>query len=369
VAFVLSGGGNLGAVQIGMLRALAEREIVPDVVLGCSVGAMNGAAYCARPTLAGVGLIQEHWTGLAVGSLMPASRIPNAVQLVRKGTSIHRDDGLRAAIETMLGPSRRFDQLEVEFQCVATEVELATGHWFSEGLLTTAILASAALPIVFPPVSIDGKTFVDGGVVDNVPIARAVELGCREIYVLHVGLHGRPEAEIRRPIDAALQAYWIARNSRFARDLASLPDDVEAIVLPPGQRPDIRFDDFSQTQELIEQGYENSSAFLEGRAAVVAGDRRRSTELLRPVQRLVLSARQSGWMQAVRRAADDPEGAIIGPATRENPIVGVPAQDSDDGSHEPGTDGSGNGTSDMTVTRGTNAVSSRSAPRRPDQSD
>ena len=102
-------------------------------------------------------------------------------------------------------------------------------------------------------VRIGGRRYIDGGVVDNVPLARAVELGAKRIYVLHVGLHGRPNAEVRRPLDAALIAYWIARNHRFARDLSALPKSVEAIVLPPGDRPDIRYDDFGQTTDLIEQ--------------------------------------------------------------------------------------------------------------------
>ena len=85
VAFVLSGGGNLGAIQVGMLRALAERDIVPDVVLGCSVGALNGAGFAADPTLAGVERLEQHWHATTSHTLMPSSRIPSAVQLLRKG--------------------------------------------------------------------------------------------------------------------------------------------------------------------------------------------------------------------------------------------------------------------------------------------
>lgn len=309
VAFVLSGGGNLGALQVGMLRALTEHGIVPDVVLGCSVGAMNGAAFALDPTAAGVERLQEHWNA-GKEDLVPSSRLPPLLQMVRKGESLHSNDSLRRGLELLLGATRRFEDLALPFECVAAEVETAEEHWFAEGYLVPAVLASAALPAVFPVVTIEGRHFVDGGVLDNVPVSHAVELGCREIYVLHVGRHGRPDAEIRRPLDAAMQAYWVARNGRFARDLAALPDGVDAVILPPGGRPELRYDDFSRTDELIAQGYENAMPFLDERAAVEA-DRRRTGELLRPLERWMVSARNRSWRQDARRAAVDPAGGVV----------------------------------------------------------
>jgi NTE family protein len=311
-AFVLSGGGNLGAIQVGMLRALVEREVEPDVVLGCSVGALNGAAYALAPTRAGVRRLEEYWTASRSYTLMPSSRMPSVVQLVRKGESLHSSDGLRSSLESLLGTTRRIEELSVPFECVAAEVDTAAEVWFQEGFLVQAVLASAALPAVFPSVVIDGRRYLDGGVVDNVPISRAVQLGCREIYVLHVGPHGRPDAAVRRPIDAALQAYWVARNGRFARDLAELPDGVEAVILPPGRRPDIRYDDFTQTRDLIRQGYENSVRFLDERSAELA-EAGRARDLLRPLERLRVSARSRAWLQAAREAAVDPQGAVLHP--------------------------------------------------------
>lgn len=307
VAFVLSGGGNLGAIQVGMLRALAERSIVPDVVLGCSIGALNGAAFAAAPSEDGVAKLEDHWLH-ATDNVMPSSRIPSAVQLLRKGASLHRNEGLRQGIEALLGERREFEDLELAFQCVAVDVDRAVESWFDRGALVSAILASAALPAVYPPVVIEGRRYVDGGVVDNVPIARAVELGCRTIYVLQLGPHGRP-AEIKRPLDGALMAYWVARNSRFARDLASLPTRVEAVILPPGERPDLKYDDFSRTAELVAQGYRNSARFLDERADQI-GERRRPGELLAPIGRLVLSARSRSLRRA-QQVAESPEGAIL----------------------------------------------------------
>jgi NTE family protein len=280
-AFVLSGGGNLGAIQVGMLRALAERDIVPDVVIGCSVGALNGAAYAADPTLLGIRRMESLWQDIAAPDLMPSSRMPGPLQLIRKGSSLHTNDGLRETIEGLLGHREQFSQLELPFHCVATEVDGAVERWFTEGPLVDPILASAALPAVYPAVEIDGQRFIDGGVVDNVPISRAVDLGAKKIYVLHVGLHGRPDAAVRRPIDAAMIAYWIARNYRFARDLEQLPKSVEAVVLPPGDRPDIKYDDFGQTAELVAQGYRNSTDYLDELSAAEAAEPKLADRLRR----------------------------------------------------------------------------------------
>jgi NTE family protein len=308
-AFVLSGGGNLGAIQVGMLRALVEHGVVPDVVVGCSVGALNGGAFALSPDHQGVDRLVEHWRSVGQYQLMPTSRIPPALQLVRKGVSLHDNDGLRASLESLVGRDRRFEDLRIPFECVAVDVDRAVEKWFTEGPIIPAVLASAALPGVYPPVELDGRRYADGGIVNNVPITRAVELGCREIYVLHVGPHGRPDHELKRPLDGLVLAYWVARNSRFARDLADLPDGVEAVILPPGQRPELRFDDFTQTDELVAQGYRNASEFLTARAAEL--EQRAGADRLGPLERLISSARNRGWYKAAEQAASDPGGAVL----------------------------------------------------------
>jgi NTE family protein len=304
---VLSGGGNLGALQVGMLRALVEAGISADVVLGCSIGAVNGAAFARSPDEQGIERLVAFWTRPESGErVMPGSRLPPLVQLLRKGESLHSPDGLRSRLEWLYGPDADFEDLAVPFQCVAAEVETAAETWFDSGPLVPPIMASSSLPAVYPATTIDGRRYLDGGVVNNVPVARAVELGCREIIVLHVGLHGRPDARIRRPLDAALEAYWVARNARFANDLMNLPAGIEAIILPPGERPDIRYDDFSQSAELIARGHRNAAAFLADRAREL--DRRGTAGALDRLRDGVLSRR---WVADARRAAVDPGGAVL----------------------------------------------------------
>jgi NTE family protein len=311
-AFVLSGGGNLGALQVGMLRALVELGIEPDVVLGCSVGAINGAAFAVQPGVAGVERLEEFWTRPDGAEVMPGSRLPPIVSMLRRGEALHSGEGLRIRLGELFGAGATFEDAVVPFQCVAADVDSAVETWFDEGPLVPPVTASAAMPAVFPVVEIEGRRYLDGGAVNNVPISRAVELGCREIVVLHVGLHGRPDATIRRPLDAALQAYWVARNARFANDLANLPDGVEAIILPPGERPDLRFDDFTQSAELIRRGYRNALRFLERRTAELEAHPG-------PVDRLRSGIRQRTWIQEVRRAVVDPEGAVVRGDRGEDP--------------------------------------------------
>lgn len=327
VAFVLSGGGNLGAIQVGMLRALWERDIRADVVLGCSVGALNGAAYAADPSGYGLSQLERVWRSMRSPDVMPSSRIPSALQLVRRGESLYPSTGLRHSIESFLGGRDTFEELQIPFQCVATDVDRAVEHWFTEGPLVEPILASAALPSVYPMVHIGDRRYVDGGVVDNVPLARAVELGAKQIYVLHVGLHGKPNATVRRPLDAALMAYWIGRNHRFARDLAALPRNVKAVVLPPGDRPELRYDDFTQTDELMEQGYRGASGHLDDLARAEADepglaerlrlDAFKSAEWWRVLERRRASGVHSSTSEAGPVDTDDADDAALAEAVDE----------------------------------------------------
>lgn len=266
VAFVLSGGGNLGAIQVGMLRALVERGVRADIVLGCSVGALNGAAYAADPTPEGIGRLETLWRNIDDDAVMPSSWLPTQLMLARRRPAVHDSAGLRALVSEALGVDR-FDALRVPFQCVATAVEPATEAWFSEGPLVDPIMASAALPGIFPLVTIGDLRYMDGAVVNDIPVTRAHELGARTIYVLHVGTLDRPWLDPKRPYDVMVQAYWIARRHRYHEDLAALPPRVNVIVLPVGSPPRLKYNDFSHSDELITQAYAATAGLLDAAPA------------------------------------------------------------------------------------------------------
>jgi NTE family protein len=168
-----------------------------------------------------------------------------AARLARSRTHVQSIEPLRELVTRLLSV-RSFEELPVHFECVAACIERAAEHWFADGSLVDAILASAAVPGILPPVEIDGEHFVDGGIVNSIPIERAVQLGAGVIYVLHVGRVDRKLEPPRNLIEVAMVAFEIARRHRFARDMASLPDGVVAHVLPTGEENPPRFSDLSQ---------------------------------------------------------------------------------------------------------------------------
>ncbi|MBI4261424.1 MAG: patatin-like phospholipase family protein, partial [Actinobacteria bacterium] len=182
VAFVLGGGGYMGAHEVGMLRALLERDIRPGLVVGASVGALNGVAVAADPTLGAVDRLEEVWRNLTASGVFGGSVVERATTLAQSRTHLHSNRPLRELLERLL-PVSRFEDLAVPFQCVAASIERAAERWFSEGPLVPAILASTAIPGILPPVAVEGEHFIDGGVVNSIPIDRAVELGARVVYV------------------------------------------------------------------------------------------------------------------------------------------------------------------------------------------
>lgn len=267
-AFVLGGGGNLGSMQVGMLRALVERDIIPDLVLGCSVGAINGAGFAHDPTLSGVARLEEDWRSVTTEQICPSSRLAGPWSLLKKGDALYPNDGVRKMIEDGV-PARTFEDLTLPFQCVATSLSEEREVWFQSGELIEPILASAALPGVFPPVVIHGVRYIDGGIVDNVPVQRAFDLGAERLFVLHVGNFRRPRPEPKRPIDILLQAFSIGRSYRFHLDMTRVPESVEVVVLPavaPSQK--LRYDDFDHCADLIGPAYLAAASYLDRRAEI-----------------------------------------------------------------------------------------------------
>jgi NTE family protein len=139
-------------------------------------------------------------------------------------------------------------------EVVTTSLTDGRERWISRGPAVEAILASSAIPAMFPPVTIDGDVLIDGGVVNNVPISRALTARCDRIYVLLCGpLHYHPQPP-RRPAEAVLTAFFVAVHARFVRELAALPPGIEVIVFSGGGEPAAQYRDFSATESLIEEG-------------------------------------------------------------------------------------------------------------------
>jgi NTE family protein len=232
VGFVLGGGGPLGAYEVGMLQALLEHGVTPDVVVGTSIGALNGAAIAYEPTIEMVEKLKDTWLTLGERHIFD-SPLGRAANLVRQGTHLHSNVGLRRLIHRLL-PVDRFEDLKVPFHCVAASIERAAEQWFSEGPLTDAILASAAVPGLLPPVEIKGEHYVDGGIVNSIPVDKAVQLGATELYILQVGRIEHPLEPPKTLLQVAMVAFEIARRHRFAREIAQMPAGVVSHLLPTG---------------------------------------------------------------------------------------------------------------------------------------
>ncbi|RKR88192.1 NTE family protein [Micromonospora pisi] len=233
VAFVLGGGGVLGAVEVGMLRALFRAGIRPDLVIGTSIGAVNGALVAADPTEAVTNRLVRLWASPEASEVYGDS-VARQLRRFAARTHLHSPRPLRRLLESEIGERTTFADLKVPFRCCAASIERAAEHWFSSGPVVDAVLASASVPGLLPPSEIDGEHFVDGGIVNSIPIGEAVDCGAKQIFVLQVGRIERPLSPPRRPWEIAQVAFEIARRHRFAREMAALPDDVDVHVLPTG---------------------------------------------------------------------------------------------------------------------------------------
>ena len=233
-AFVLGGGGVWGAAEVGMIRALTESSIEPDLILGTSIGALNGAVMADYPGFEGVEKLVSFWKRAASTDLFESGLLARAKRVASLKAAIHETYEMRRIIEEAIHPETMFEDLPIPFQCVAASVEKFAEHWFDSGPVVDALLASAAVPALFPPVEIDGEHFYDGGLVDSVPLGRAIELGADVVYVLQVGRIESPLRPPERLWEAGLVSFEIARRHRFATTMRSLPEDVDVHLLPTG---------------------------------------------------------------------------------------------------------------------------------------
>ncbi|MDY7102445.1 MAG: patatin-like phospholipase family protein [Actinomycetota bacterium] len=270
-AFVLGGGGKWGAVEVGMLQALTDAGIRADRVLGTSIGAINGAAYCADPTAEGLDRLERLWRDAAELRVFGGSLIGRARDLVRMRHALIDPAPLADLLRRTL-PTERIEDLGVPFACVAACIERAAERWFDHGPLVEALMASSAVPGLFPPVEVDGEHHYDGGLVDSVPVSRAIAAGATTVYVLQVG---RLEAPLRPPErihETALIAFEIARRHRFATTMANLPSGVRVHVLPSANpvgfddRRQLRFSSLGDASGLVASARAATEAYLDGEA-------------------------------------------------------------------------------------------------------
>jgi NTE family protein len=274
-AFVLGGGGLLGAAEVGMLRALIESGVVPDLVIGSSIGAANGALVAQDPSLEGLARLESLWSDADEGPFAGTwyERAATVARTaVRTRTALYTADALQDLLERELR-TERIEDLAVPFQCCAASVERAEEHWFESGPIIPAVLASSAVPGLFPAYEIDGEHFVDGGIVNSIPLDRARKAGAERVFVLQVGRIEQPLTPPSNPLEVGLVAFEIARRARFAASLRRAAElELEVHVLPTGgsaprynDRASLGYSDTSLIPQRIAMAYNASTAYLQDR--------------------------------------------------------------------------------------------------------
>jgi NTE family protein len=263
-AFVLSGGAGLGAIQVGMISALYERGIEPDLIVGTSVGAVNGAFIASRPFIpATTDELAEIWRRLDRGQIFPLNPVTGFLGFFGARRHLVPERGLRDLLVEHI-EFARLEKATVPFHVITTDVLTGSEVRLSWGPALDAVMASAAIPGVFPPVDWDGRHLMDGGIANHAPISDALELGAERIYLLSTGIASDLAEPPHGALGMLLHSMSLLLVRRLQVEVELLADRAELIVLPPPAQPGVSPIDFSRSDELIQRGRDESRRYLEG---------------------------------------------------------------------------------------------------------
>jgi NTE family protein len=268
-AFVLSGGGSLGAVQVGMLQALAARKVTPDFFVGASVGALNAAFVGGHgfndETLGGLARV---WSRVRRQDVFPISPARPVLAIAGARPSLCSTAGLERLLAANL-PMTRLEDALIPVHVVATDVLTGRDALLSSGPAAEAVMASAAIPAVFPAVEIDGRALFDGGVVNNTPISHAIDLGADRVVVLPTGYACALDEAPRSALASAVHALTLLVQQRLVLDVTAAHHRVELVVLPPLCPLAVSASDFRHGDELVRRARNAAGAWLDEGGAKV----------------------------------------------------------------------------------------------------
>jgi NTE family protein len=261
VAFVLGGGGSLGAVEVGMLQALTERRVTPDLVIGTSVGSLNGAVIALNPEGA-ANRLSHAWARITRNQIFPGGLIGQARTLQHSRTHLFPNTGLAEVIADFIGPTTTFSDLALPFAAVTMDVATAAPHVIDSGPLLSALLASAAIPGIFPPVHHGGLTLYDGGVVANVPLRQAMDMGARSLVVLDCTFPGHLIPPPESFAETLLFTAMATMRCQVALEAPLVAEHIPVVYLPGPAACRCSPFKFDSTELLIEGAYEAALSFL-----------------------------------------------------------------------------------------------------------
>jgi NTE family protein len=258
-AFVLAGGGSLGAIEVGMLAALTDADVHPDFVVGTSVGAANAVWFALHPS--DVDSLAARWVSLRRTDIFPLRPLRGLLGLFGFRDHLVPQSGLRRLLERSLGRIDLTGTL-LPVHVGATDVLSGAEVLLSKGDAVSAVLASTAIPAVFPPLYLDGRYLMDGGAVNNNPVSHAVELGADRVWVLPTGYACALTSPPRGAIGVALQALTLLVNHRLALDVERYRDVVDLRVVPSLCPLQVSPGDFTRARELIDAAFASTHDWL-----------------------------------------------------------------------------------------------------------
>jgi NTE family protein len=262
VGYVLGGGGSLGAVQIGMLQALGERDLPPDIVAGTSVGSLNGAVLALEPKSA-ANRLSHLWPRLTRDQVFPGGLLAQARTLQHTRTHLFPSAGLATVIADFIGAELTFADLALPFAAVTTDIATARAHVLRDGLLLPALLASSAIPGIFPPVELESRRLYDGGLVANVPMRQAVAMGARSLVVLDCNFPGSIPEVSGSIAEVLFFTVLVTIRSQAVLEAPLVAAEVPVVYLHGPEPLRVSPLDFRQTGTLIEAAYEAARSFLD----------------------------------------------------------------------------------------------------------
>jgi len=267
VAFVFEGGSSLAAVQVGMLRALVEAGIRPDLVVGSSAGAINAVAFAQNPTEAGIEDMRRLWVGMRRRDVFPMNPRSVLSGLSGRGNGLVKPGRLRSLLERVVqvGDLR---ETSVPAHVVATHALTGRPEVLSEGPAVDALVASSSIPGLLPPVSWRGKSLIDGGISADVPILQAEALGATTSYVLPSLIDAPADAPVTGALPIMLRSMGMLLERTSGHDLAAARGEVHVLPVPSlrGLNPL----DFRHGAEYVRVGYDSAQGWLNRNAALVA---------------------------------------------------------------------------------------------------
>jgi NTE family protein len=269
IAFVLSGGASLGAIQVGMLRALSDHGIRPDLIVATSVGAVNGAFVAGRGlTSTTVDDLADLWLGIRRGQVFPVEPVTGLLGFLGARRNLVPGTALRRLLARNTDHDR-LEDLPIPLHVIACDVLSGREVRLSDGPLIDAVMASAAIPGVLPPVERQGRLLIDGGVLNNTPISHAIELGADEIYVLPAGGPCELTEPPRGALGMVVHATSLMVAHRFAHEALAYAGRPGLVVLPPPCPLHVQPMDFGHAEELMARAEAEARAFLDRTRRVI----------------------------------------------------------------------------------------------------